>query len=209
MAWPLVARAQDAQRRIGVLMFYSDYKSDHEARIRVEALEEALQKLGWTKGRNLHIDYRWVGADSSRFRLHAADLVRLKENVIIAVSSPAVKALQRETQTIPIVFTQVSDPIGQDIVKNIARPGGNITGFTNYDPEIGGKWLELLKEAAPNLTSAAIVFNPTTAPYTTLYVRAMETVAPSIAVKVTPSPVHDAAKSKKPSRSTRASGVAG
>jgi putative ABC transport system substrate-binding protein len=113
---------------------------------------------------------------------------------IVAVSSPAVRALQRESHDIPIVFTQVSDPIGQGIVKNIARPGGNTTGFTNYDPEIGGKWLELLKEAAPNLARAAIVFNPRTAPYTALYLHAVETIAPSIAVKVAPLPVHDDAE---------------
>ena len=185
----LAARAQHAQRRVGVLMHYSE--SDPEARIRAEALEDALQKLGWTKDRNLHIDYRWVGPDSGRFELHAADLVRLKAEAIIAVTSPAVRALRRETPTIPIVFTQVSDPVGQGIVKNMARPGGNITGFTNYDPEIGGKWLELLKEAAPNLTSAAIFFNPGTAPYIALFLSAIEAVAPSVAVKVAPLPVHD------------------
>jgi putative ABC transport system substrate-binding protein len=190
-AWPLAARAQQAERmrRIGVLMMYAE--SDPEAQIRARALEEALQKLGWTKGRNLRIDYRWVGADSGRFRLHAADLVKLRDEAIIAVSSPAVRALQRESHAIPIVFTQVSDPVGQGIIENMARPGGNITGFTNYDPEIAGKWLELLKEAAPNLTKAAIVFNPRTAPYTDLYVRAIRAVAPSIAMKVAPSPVHN------------------
>jgi putative ABC transport system substrate-binding protein len=120
--------------------------------------------------------------------------VKLREEAIIAVSSPAVRALQRESHAIPIVFTQVSDPVGQGIVENMARPGGNVTGFTNYDPEIGGKWLELLKEAAPNLTKAAIVFNPRTAPYTELYVRAIGAVAPSIAVKVATSPVHDDAE---------------
>ena len=189
VAWPLAARAQRAQRRIGVLMMYAE--SDPQAQIRVKALEEVLQTLGWTKGGTLRIDYRWVGADSGRFQQHAADLVRSKEEVIVAVSSPAVRALQRESHAIPIVFTQVSDPVGQGIVKNMALPGGDITGFTNYDPEIGGKWLELLKEAAPNLTRAAIVFNPRTAPYTALYVRAVEAVAPSIPVKVVASPVHD------------------
>jgi putative ABC transport system substrate-binding protein len=179
-------------RRIGVLMMYAE--SDPEAQVRAKALEETLQMLGWRKGRNLRIDYRWVGADSGRFRLHAADLVKLGEEAIIAVSTPAVRALQREPHDIPIVFTQVSDPVGQGIVKNMARPGGNITGFTNYDPEIGGKWLELLKEAAPNLTNAAIVFNPRTAPYTELYVRAIEAVAPSIAVKVVTSPIHNDAE---------------
>jgi putative tryptophan/tyrosine transport system substrate-binding protein len=189
-AWPLAARGQQTQRSIGVLMMYAE--SDPEGQIRARALEETLQKLGWTKGSNLRIDYRWVGDDSGdRFRLHAADLVKLREEAIIAVSSPAVRALQSESRAIPIVFTQVSDPVGQGIIKNIARPGGNATGFTNYDPEIGGKWLGLLKEAAPNLTRAAIIFNPRTAPYTELYMRAIETVAPSIAVKVATSPIHN------------------
>jgi putative ABC transport system substrate-binding protein len=173
-----LARAQQKKRRIGVLMMYGE--SDPEGQIRARALEEELQKLGWTKGADLRVDYRWVGADSDSFRLYAADLVKLREEAIIAVSTPAVRALQRESHAIPIVFTQVSDPVGQGIVENMARPGGNVTGFANYDPEIGGKWLGLLKEAAPNLTRAAIVFNPKTAPYTELYVRAIETVAPSV-----------------------------
>ena len=158
IAWPLAARAQHTQRRIGVLMQYAE--GDPEGQVRAKALEESLRKLGWTMGGNLRIDYRWVGVDSGHFQLHAADLVRLGQEAFIAVSSPAVRALQREYHAIPIVFTQVSDPVGQGIIENMARPGGNITGFTNYDPEIGGKWLELLKEAAPNLTRAAIVFNP-------------------------------------------------
>jgi ABC-type uncharacterized transport system substrate-binding protein len=192
--WPLAARAQPTERtrRIGVLIPYSE--SDPEGRIRVKELEQTLQKLGWTEGRNLQVDYRWAGGEGDRFRAHAAELVRLGEDAIVAISSPAVKALQRETRTIPIVFTQVSDPVGQGIVENMARPGGIVTGFTNYDPAISGKWLELLKEAAPSIRRAAIIFNPKTAPYTTLYVRAIEAIAPSIAVKVTTAPVHDDAE---------------
>ena len=189
-AWPLTARAQQPERmrRIGVLMFYSE--SDQEAQSRVKALEEGLQRLGWTKDRNLRIDYRW----GNPFQLHAAELVRLKVDAIITVSTPALMAVQRETRTIPIVFTQVSDPVGQGIVKNIARPEGNVTGFTNYDPAIGGKWLELLKEAAPSVTRMAIIFDPKTAPYTGLYVHAIEAVAPSVKVSVTTAPVHDDAE---------------
>jgi putative ABC transport system substrate-binding protein len=192
VAWPFSAWAQQTLRRLGVLMMYDE--SDPESQVRARALEETLQKLGWAKDRDLHIDYRWVGADTDRFELHAADLVKLRDDAIIAVSSPAVRALQRESRTIPIVFVQVSDPVGQGIVDNIARPGGNTTGFANYDPEIGGKWLELLKEAAPTLTRAAIVFNPTTAPYTELYLRAIETVAPSAGLKVTASPIQNEAE---------------
>ena len=181
-----------AQRRIGVLIAYSE--NDPEGRIRVKALEQALQKFGWIEGRNLRLVYRWASGDGGRFRTHAAELVRLGKDAIVAISSPAVKALQRETHTIPLVFTQVSDPVGQGIVDNMARPGGNTTGFTNFDPAISGKWLELLKESAPSVTRAAVIFNPKTAPYTALYMRAIETVAPSIAVKVTAAPVHNEAE---------------
>lgn len=189
VAWPLVARAQQGarMRHIGVLMFYSE--GDQEAQIRVKALEERLQTLGWTK-EHVRIDYRW----GSRFQFHAADLVGMKVDAIIAVSTPVLLAVQHETRTIPIIFTQVSDPISQGIVKNIARPGGNVTGFTNYDPAISGKWLEFLKEAAPGVTRAAIVFNPKTAPYTGLYMRAIEAVAPSLGASVTATPLHDDAE---------------
>src|SRR5262245_59086805 len=116
--WPLAARGQQMQRRIGVLMMYAE--SDPEGQIRARALEETLQKLEWTKDRNLRIDYRWVGRDANRFQLHAADLVKLRGEAIIAVSTPAVMALQRESHAVPIVFTQVSDPVGQGIVKGSA-----------------------------------------------------------------------------------------
>ena len=194
VGWPCAARAQQTERarRIGVLMQYSE--GDPEGQIRVKALEQTLRKLGWTEGKNLRVDYRWAGGDDDRFRSHAAELVRFGEDAIVAVSTPAVKALQRETRTIPIVFTQVSDPVSQDIVENMARPSGVVTGFTNYDPAISGKWLELLKEAAPSVRRAAIVFNPKTAPYATLYVRALEALAPSVAVEVTTAPVHDPAE---------------
>jgi putative ABC transport system substrate-binding protein len=188
-AWPLVASAQQAarMRHIGVLMYYAE--GDPEGQIRAKALEEGLQKLGRTK-QQLRIDYRW----GNRLEQNAADLVRLRADAIICVSTPALKAVQRETRTIPIIFAQVSDPVGQGIIDNVARPGGNVTGFNNYDPAISGKWLELLKEAAPGVTRANIIFNPKTAPYTALYLRAIEAVAPSIRVSVTPAPIHDAAE---------------
>ena len=169
-------------------------ESDPEAHVRVKALEATLQKLGWAVGTKLVIDYRWAGGDRDRFRLGAADLVKLAEEAIVAVTTPALVAVHQETRIIPIVFTQVSDPVGQGIVENIARPGGTVTGFTNYDATMCGKWLGLLKEAAPNVTRAAVVFNPRTAPYTSLYLRAIEAVAPSAGVMVTAAPVHDDAE---------------
>jgi putative ABC transport system substrate-binding protein len=188
-ARPLPAHAQPAQRRIGVLMSYA--QSDPEAQIRVTAFEATLQKAGWVVGNNLVIDYRWAGGDGDRFRVHAADLVKRAKDAILAVTTPALAAVHHETRTIPIVFTQVSDPVGQGIVANIARPGGMVTGFTNFDPIMCGKWLGLLKEAAPSVTRAAVVFNPRTAPYTSLYLRAIETFATSAGVKVTTASVHD------------------
>jgi putative ABC transport system substrate-binding protein len=193
-AWPLAARAQQVERirRIGVLMQYAE--SDPEGQIRAKAFSQGLQKLGWKVGVNLGIDHLWAGGDRDRFRLHAADLVRLKYDLVVAVSTPAVKALQQESMTVPIVFTQVSDPLGQGIVKSLAKPGGAVTGFTNYDQAMGGKWLELLKEVAPAVTRAAVVFNPQTAPYTALYMRSIEAAAPSIAVKVSTIQVRDSAE---------------
>lgn len=194
IAWPLNARAQQVERirRIGVLMQYTE--SDPEGQIRAKALSQRLQELGWKVGLNLWIDYRWAGGDRDRFRLHALDLVKLRNELVVAVSTPAVKALQQESTIVPIVFTQVSDPLGQGIVRSLAQPGGAVTGFTNYDPAIGGKWLELLKEAAPAVTRAAVVFNPRTAPYTALYLRSIEAGAPSIAVKIATAQVHDYAE---------------
>lgn len=195
-AWPLGARAQQpGQRRIGVLMQYAE--GDPEGQIRAKALTEELEKLGWKASLNLRIDFRWAGGDRDRFRSHAADLVKLKDELVVAVSTPAVKALQRESKTIPIVFTQVSDPIGQDMVESLAKPGGAVTGFTNYDRAIGGKWLELLKQVSPAMTRAAVVFNPQTAPYTELYLRSIESAAPSHTVGVTAAQVHDAAEIKR------------
>ena len=133
-----------------------------------------MEKLGWKASSNLRIDYRWAGGDRDRFRRHAAELVRLKDELVVAVSTPAVKALQRKFKTIPIIFTEVSDPIGQDMVESLAKPGGAVTGFTNYDRAIGGKWLELLKQVSPTMTRAAVVYNPQTAPYTDLYMRSIE-----------------------------------
>ena len=191
---PLAVRAQQTarMRRIGVLMQYTE--GDPEGQIRAKALTEELEKLGWKASLNLRIDYRWAGGDRDRFRRHAAELVKLKDELVVAVSTPAVKALQRESKTIPIIFTQVSDPIGQDMVESLAKPGGAVTGFTNYDRAIGGKWLELLKQVSPNMTRTAVVYNPQTAPYTDLYMRSIESAAPSHTVGVTAAQVHDAAE---------------
>jgi len=163
-AWPLAVRAQQPSlmRRIGVLMGWSDM--DPEYRARLAAFQAELSKLGWTDGQNLRIDVRWTAGDLERARFLAKELVELKPDVILAGTTPATAALQRETRTIPMVFVNVSDPVGSGFVARLPQPGGNLTGFINNEATLGGKFLELLKEAAPRLTRVAAMFNPETSP---------------------------------------------
>jgi len=144
-AWPLAAQAQqpDRMRRIGVLMPLAE--SDPEGRARIAAFGEGLEKLGWTEGREVQIEYRWTAGDPDRARAYAAELVRLKPDVIFAATASSLAALQRETRSVPIVFAQVSDPVGGGFVASLARPGGNLTGFAQFEYAICAKWLELLK----------------------------------------------------------------
>jgi len=192
IAWPLAARAQqERMRRVGVLLGFAE--SDSEAKAWVGAFEEGLQKLGWSQGRNLRIDYRWAGNDEARLRSYAAELVGAAPDVIFSATGLALVALKRETRSLPIVFVQVSDPVKLGFVATLARPGGNITGFTTYEYSIGGKWLELLKDTAPGTTRVAVVFdprNPTQAPY----VQGIEASAPSFGVQLTLAAVRDAAE---------------
>ncbi len=159
-AWPLAARAQqyDGVRRIGVLMnFPSD---DPEGQARLAAFTQALPKLGWTEGHNLHIDIRWAADDLNRNRQYAEELVALSPDVILASASPSVAALQRVTRSVPIVFANVIDPVGAGFINSLSRPGGNSTGFTAFEFSLGGKWLELLKEFAPTVTRVAVIRDP-------------------------------------------------
>lgn len=181
-AWPLAARAQQLERvrRIGVLMV--DAESDPEGQSHAKALRDGLKQLGWTEGSNLKIDYRWAG-DAGLILTFAKELVELRPDVILARSTPATAVLKAETRTIPIVFTTVSDPIGSGFVANLAHPGGNITGFTNFESSISGKWLGLLKEIAPRITQVGAMYNPETAPYAPYYVRLLEVAAKSFSVE--------------------------
>src|SRR6202158_2512482 len=174
-AWPLAARAQqpDQMRRIGVLMGYAE--SDLEAQACVTAFVQGFKELGWIVGRNVSIDYRFGAGDADRLRDYAAELVGLAPAVILANTSPVMAALQQATRTIPIVFVDVFAPVGQRFVSNLARPGGNITGFSSAEPEIGSKWLGVLKEVAPLLARVAVIFNPETGPFYPLLLRAVET----------------------------------
>jgi putative tryptophan/tyrosine transport system substrate-binding protein len=159
-AWPLAARAQQSggMRRIGVLAAYAEH--DPEAQVRVTAFRQALQGLGWTEGGNVVMEYRWGAGDADRARNFAAEMTALKPDVILAHGTPAVTALRAATRTIPVVFVSVIDPVGAGHVQSLARPGGNITGFSTFEPEIGGKWLELLKEIAPSLSEVAGILDP-------------------------------------------------
>jgi ABC-type uncharacterized transport system substrate-binding protein len=185
-AWPLAARAQQDGRvpLLGWLDAYDD-------RMRT-ALHEALAKLGWIEGRNLKIDRRFGAAEADRLRNSAVELVSLAPDVIVAGGAAPTRALQQATQTIPIVFTGGGDAAAIGLVKNIARPEGNITGFSSSEPMIGGKWLELLKEAAPHLKKVAIVFNPDVAPSAPNYIASIETAAQTLSVKTVKVPFHDA-----------------
>jgi putative tryptophan/tyrosine transport system substrate-binding protein len=155
---PLAAHAQQAERmrRIGVLMIYT--QTDREGQARIAVFLDTFQKLGWSDGRSVRIEYRWSAGDSDREKAFAAELVRSAPDVIVVQSNPPLAELRRLTRAIPIVFAQVSDPVGSGFVAGLARPGGNITGFQNFEPAMGGKWLGVLKEAVPNLSRAAVLF---------------------------------------------------
>jgi len=191
-AWPLAARAQQRERmrRIGVLMSIAD---DREGQERVAVFQEELLKLGWTEGRNVQIDYRWTGGDADRMRTYVAELVQTMPDVILANGSPIVAALRQETRTIPVVFAAVMDPLGQGFVANLARPGSNITGFTNMEFTVLGKMLELLKEMAPNVVRVTAMFNPMTGSYVPGYLRLSEASSASLGIELVATPVFDVA----------------
>jgi putative ABC transport system substrate-binding protein len=191
--WPRAARAQrpDRVRRVGVLMAMTS--EDPEARTRIAAFEQGLRELRWHPGRNIHVDYRWAADDPDRLRREAAALVAASPELILANSTPVLAALRKESTKLPMVFVQVTDPIGNGFVPQLARPGGNITGFTNFEFGIGGKWLQTLKEVAPALTRVAVVFNPQTASYADAFMQPIEAAARSFAVAATSMPVADVA----------------
>ena len=190
------AQQADRIRRVGLLIPFAE--SDVEAQTQVAAFLGALRTLGWDEGRNVRIDYRWAARDTTRIRASAKELVELQPDVILARTTPVTAALQRETSTIPIVFVVVSDPVGDGLVAAVARPGANITGFTNVDASLGGKWLQLLKEIAPRIKRIAFVFDPRMAPGGGAYYRRLiEDAAPSIGVQVIETAVHDAADIKR------------
>ena len=192
--WPLAAHAQQPERmrRVGLLL--SETAEDSEGQARVAAFVQALQRLGWTDGRNVQIDTRWGAADSDRYRKHAAELVALAPDVLLAATGTATVApLLQATRTIPIVFVNVIDPIGSGFVASLAHPGGNATGFTIYEFSMSGKWLELLKEIAPGVTRVAVLRDPAVASGIGQF-GAVQIVAPALGVQLTPLDVRDPAE---------------
>ena len=193
-AWPLAVRAQqpDRMRRIGVLIgsAYAD-ADDTDAQVRLAAFLQGLAQLGWTDGRNVQIEIRRGGGDAEHIRQYAAELVALAPDVILTSGAATIPPLLQATRSVPIVFTGVVDPVGAGFVDSLARPGGNATGFMLFEFSLGGKWLELLKQIAPGVTRAAVLRDPTVGSGTSLFA-AVQTVAPSLRVEVSPVNMRDA-----------------
>jgi putative tryptophan/tyrosine transport system substrate-binding protein len=184
VTWPLAARAQQTERMryVGVVMVNSE--SDPEGRVRVGAFRDNLQRLGWIEGRNIRMEYRWGAGDPDRAGAHAVELVGSAADAILCNGTPATAALQRATRNIPVVFVVVTDPVGAGLVQSQARPGGNITGFSTFEPEIGGKWLGLLKEVAPGLRRVAGILDPAFKSFAGVW-HEVERLAPGAGVQVT------------------------
>jgi putative tryptophan/tyrosine transport system substrate-binding protein len=182
-----MARAQQGERmrRIGVLI-----TSRVNEQLRTKTIQEGLRRLGWTDGGNVRIVYRWAVGDATKLQAFAKELVDEQPDVLMIHSSIAVQAVLRETRTIPIVFMHVADPFGQGFVANAARPGGNVTGFTNFESSMGGKWLALLKEMAPDTARVAALANPGTTPYA-VFLRSLEAAAAQWGIELVPALVHD------------------
>jgi ABC-type uncharacterized transport system substrate-binding protein len=188
-AWPVAAGAQQSERmrRIGVLMGVADGPL---GRVYVTALLDELQKLGWTDGRNISLNIRWAAGSADQTRVFAKELVDGGPDVIVGQNTPMVAALLRETSTLPIVFVNVADPVGNGFLTNYSRPGGNVTGFTGFEPSMAGKWLELLKEIAPHVTRGALIFHPESSSGFA-FLRPAEIAAATLGMKVIAAPVHD------------------
>jgi ABC-type uncharacterized transport system substrate-binding protein len=189
--WPFAVRAQqpNGMRRIGVILPAA--ATDVEFQSRIMAFQQGLHELGWTDGRNIRIDYRWAGSDADRIRRSAAELVALGPDVVLAVSSPVVGAFQQATHTVPIVFASVADPVGAGFVDSLARPGGNITGFLLFEFGLAGKWLDVLKQIAPQVTRVAVIRDPKT-PAGIGQWAVIEAIAPSARVELSLINIRDA-----------------
>ena len=190
VAWPLAAHAQQvgSARRIGVLIGFAE--NDPAVQSWLATFRGALTKLGWTEGSNLRIELRWAGYDPDKMKTFAKELVNLRPDAIFSVTTPVTGALVRETQTIPIVIANVADPIASGFVTSLGRPGGNVTGFALYEPGMGGKWLELLRQIAPGVRRVALLFNPATTVPVKFYMSSIEAAASSFAIQASTAPVN-------------------
>ena len=188
--WPLGARAQQSNRPRLVGVLFAMAPSDPEAQLRVKAFEAGLRELGWTEGRNLRLEYRWAPGDATLLHSQATELVGLAPDLILATSTPVLAALRQGT-SLPIVFVQVTDPVGGGFVPNLARPGGYLTGFTSFEFTSGSKWLEALKHVAPKVKRVALIFNPDTAPFAPMFWQPVEDAAPSFDVEPIQMPLRD------------------
>jgi putative ABC transport system substrate-binding protein len=191
IAWPLAASAQQGERMrlVGGLMGLSE--NDPEGRAWITAFEQSLADLGWSSGRNLRLIYRYSEGALERIQKFAKELVGLKPDVIFGSNTPGVIALEEETRTIPIIFANLSDPVDTGLVPNLARPGGNVSGFAAFESSMAGKWLEILREAVPNITRVALLFNPDTAPYAPKHIEVLRVSGTTLGVATRAAPVRE------------------
>src|SRR6516225_218081 len=192
-AWPVAVRALQGERmrRIGILAGLPE--NDPEAQARVAAFVQRLDEPGWTRGRNIHVDIRWSGGVSDDLRRFAGELARLNPDLLMATGGASLGPLVEATQTVPIVFAHVPDPLGAGFIDSLSRPGGNVTGFASFDYAIAGKWLELLKQIVPSATRISILRDPSYAPGIGQFA-VLQAVAPSLSVELIPMKVRDVAE---------------
>src|SRR5262249_22954362 len=194
LACPLAARAQHPVRTRRIVFLHAYAENDPEVQARIEAFRQGLETLGWTEKRNIQTEHRFSSGDLGRIQAYTTELVSSAPDLIVASSTPVIAALKQATRTIPIVFSVVNDPLGQGFVASLARPGGNITGFTFVEFTMVGKWLEMLKEIAPSVKRVALIFNPKTAPYYPVYLHEFGAAPATLAVQLAAAPVRDEAE---------------
>jgi len=192
LAAPNIALAQNGMRRIGALLQFEEDNTGTQ--LWLTAFRDGLQKLGWSEGRNVRFDYRFAGMNQAAMKRFAQEIVASKPDLILSSSSLTTRILKLETSTIPVLFLNIVDPVGQGLVASLSRPAGNITGFVNLEPSVSGKFVELLKEIAPQITRVAIFYNPTTAPYYEIYLQPFKAAAATLHIEAIATPVHDLAE---------------
>jgi putative tryptophan/tyrosine transport system substrate-binding protein len=185
--WTVRAQQGDRVRRVGVLMSLTP--DDPLANMEMAAFRQGLEELGWADSRNINIQLRWTGGDLDRVRTFAKELVELRPDVLVARSTPTTLALKRETDAIPIVFVNISEPVESGLAQTLARPGGNLTGFTNFESTIGGKWLQLLKQIDSRITRIGVIYNPQTAPFARSFLNSVQSAASILSVRSVDLPV--------------------